>query len=477
MNFQNALYMAQEDGLLVDYVKEDDDIAVQDSLYTVGRRGVAGTIFVHKIAGAAAENGLSLPEVKRIAEKVNANVKSIGFALTSCTVPAKGSPTFELGDQEMEYGVGIHGEPGILRESIVGAQELARRMVGSLCNELKLRADSAARVAILVNGFGATPLMELYVLNKEVICELSGKGITVTHSLVGNYMTSIDMAGASVSILKLDDELESLLHFPCESLALNISGDTGDIVYCDFFAKDQECSEVWFEAETPKAYAEIGKELTLENMLYIVDVMGDSIIKNEVPFCELYSHAGDGDFGMSVAKGFKELKKEWKSIIGMPDPGISGFLDACSLIIMEHCGGASGPIWGSAFRAAGKSTAGKATLTVGDFAAMLQAAVEGIQATGERSFGRGAVVGDKTLVDALVPCTEAWKSCAAKGSAFKDAFQEGAASAVAGAKKTESIVAYMGRAGTAGERSLGYPDAGAYALGVIFGDIFNYLKF
>jgi dihydroxyacetone kinase len=471
MNFQNAMYMAKEDGFLVDYIKVDDDIAVQDSLYTVGHRGVAGTIFVHKIAGAAAEKGLDLAEVKRIAEKVIANVKSIGFALTSCTVPAKGSPTFDLGDAEMEYGVGIHGEPGIRREKIVCAKTLAERMVESICGELKLTADSDDRAAVLVNGFGATPLMELYVMNKEVIRELSGRGITVTRSHAGNFMTSIDMAGASVSVLLLDNELEELVNAPCESLALNISGDTDDIVYHEFFAENRSNGKVSFEVETPEIYGEIGSELTLENMVYIVDVMSACVIKNEVPFCEADSHAGDGDFGMSVAKGFKQLKSEWYSIVGKSGVTISDFLSACSLVIMEHCGGTSGPIWGSAFRAASKSVVGKRTLSVGDFAAMLQAAVLGIQATGERSFGRGAAVGDKTLVDALAPCADAWESCAAKGSGFKEAFADGAASAVEGAKKTESIVARMGRAGAVGERSLGYPDAGAYGLGVIFTDI------
>lgn len=173
MNFRNAAFLAQEDGITVDYVKVDDDIAVKDSLYTVGRRGVAGTVFVHKIAGAAVEAGKSLSEVKAIAEKAAANVKSIGFALTSCTVPAKGTPTFDIGEGEMEYGVGIHGEPGIRREPTTTAAELASRMVDALSQELALTGSE--RVALLVNGFGGTPLMELYLLNHQVTGELRKK--------------------------------------------------------------------------------------------------------------------------------------------------------------------------------------------------------------------------------------------------------------------------------------------------------------
>ena len=469
MNFKNALHMAAEDGLTIDYVRVDDDIAVEDSLYTVGRRGVAGTIFVHKIAGAAAEAGMSLPETKRIAEKVIANVKSIGFALTSCTVPAKGSPTFDLGGAEMEYGIGIHGEPGIRREAVASARELAGRMTASISDELGL--DPSSKVAVLINGFGATPLMELYVLNNEVIRELSGRDIAVARVFVGNYMTSLDMAGASISILKLDDEMESFMNAACESLALNISGACETVAYQDFFAEDKDGGDIAYSVETPASYAEIKTELTLNNIIYIVDVMSDCIIKNEQHFCELDSHAGDGDFGMSLAKGFRKLKAEWKSITGEAGMTISGFLNACSLIIIEHCGGASGPLWGSAFRAAAKSADGKESLTVGDVAELLSALIKGIQATEERSFGRGSVVGDKALIDALAPCADAWKDSANKNAGFKTAFKEGAGAAVEGAKKTESLAARVGRAGTVGDRSIGHPDAGAHALGVIFTEI------
>lgn len=476
MNFKNAALLAAEDGLPVDYIKVDDDIAVKDSLYTVGRRGVAGTVFVHKIAGAAAESGEELPKVKTIAEKVIANVKSIGFALSSCTVPAKGTPTFELGDDEMEYGVGIHGEPGISKIKMTKAGKLAERMVKALCDELCLETNGGDRVAVLINGFGASPLMELYLLYDEVAGELADRGIKVVRSFVGNYMTSIDMAGASLSILKLDNELEGLLNSPCETPALKVSGSVNSVEYSCPFAELVNQTECSFEVETSEQYAKIGQTLNINNFQYIVDVMSASIIANEVLFCEMDSHAGDGDFGMSVAKGFRQLKREWKEILKTSGDDVGAFLNSSSLVIMEHCGGASGPIWGSAFRAAGKLLAGKKEIGMTDFSQMMQEAVKGVQTTGERSFGRGAVVGDKTLIDALAPCADSWSACAAENKSIKEAFELGAAAAREGAESTKKIAARMGRAGTVGDRSIGYPDAGAYGLGVIFTDIFNALK-
>ncbi|CEQ24799.1 dihydroxyacetone kinase subunit DhaK [Paraclostridium sordellii] len=476
MNFKNAAYLASEDGIKVDYVRVEDDIAVEDSLYTVGRRGVAGTVFVHKIAGAAAELGKSLEDVKSIAQKAADNVRSLGFALTSCTVPAKGTPTFELGEDEIEFGVGIHGEPGIRREKMASADDLAKKMVDAILKDMNIVGNNE-EVAILINGFGGTPLQELYLLNNSVYRELSKKNIKINRAFVGNYMTSIDMEGASISILKLDDELKNLLSQVSDTPAFKVSGPVESVEYVDIY-EDNKCTEnATFEVETNLDFSKIENNiLTLDNMIYIVDKMSEVIIKNEVPFCELDAHAGDGDFGMSVAKGFKQLKREWKEITSNEKLSIGEFLNDCSMIIMEHCGGASGPIWGSAFRSAGKSIGNKKEINVKDFADMMKVSVKGIQSTGERSFGRGAVVGDKTLVDALVPCANSWETSAKNNDSFKEAFVKGAKEAVKGAKSTEQIVARMGRAGTVGERSLGYPDAGAYGIGVIFTEIANCIK-
>ncbi|MFI3176201.1 MAG: dihydroxyacetone kinase family protein, partial [Eubacteriales bacterium] len=471
MNFKNAAHLATEDGILVDYVKVDDDIAVEDSLYTVGQRGVAGTMFVHKVAGAVAETGADLSEVKRIANKAIENMSSIGFAFSSCTVPAKGTPIFTLAEDEMEYGVGIHGEPGIRRETVKTADELASRMVDSLLKAQSITEDEEGEIAVLVNGFGGTPLQELYLFNNSVMKVLANYKVKASRVFVGNYMTSIEMQGASLTIMKLDEELKQYLTAYSNAPAFSVSGKEEDATYVPL-SELGHADEANFTVETNEAYAVVlDNVLTLENMHYLVDKMCQVIIENEVPFCELDSHAGDGDFGMSVAKGFRELKREWAHVTRREITTIGEFLEECSMIIMEYCGGASGPIWGSAFRSAGKSIGTKTCATTKEFAELMQAAVAGIQSTGERSFGRGAVVGDKTLIDALVPCADVWTERVAEGISFKALMELGAKAAVDGAKKTESIVARMGRAGTVGERSIGYPDAGAHGLGVIFTEV------
>ncbi|MBP8640428.1 MAG: dihydroxyacetone kinase subunit DhaK [Oscillospiraceae bacterium] len=220
MNFDAAADMAKDDDINVEKVYVNDDVAVKDSLYTVGRRGVAGTIFVHKIAGAAAEKGKSLEEVKAVAEKVIANVRSIGFALTSCTVPAKGTPTFSLNEDEIEFGVGIHGEPGIAREKLATADELAEKMIDKIVSDIPYKEGD--EVALLINGLGATPLMELYLLNNSATAAISKRGIKIYKTFVGNYMTSIDMAGASITLLKLDDEMKALLDSPSDAPAMKV---------------------------------------------------------------------------------------------------------------------------------------------------------------------------------------------------------------------------------------------------------------
>ena len=220
MNFEMAAEMAETDGIPVKYVVTNDDVAVQDSLYTVGRRGVAGTIFVHKIAGAKAEEGAELEAVQAVAQKVVDNVRTMGMAIKPCTVPAAGKPGFELSDDEMEVGIGIHGEPGTHREPLKKADEIVDMLLEKILADIDY-ADS--EVAVLINGAGGTPLMELFIVNNHVSDVLAAKGIKVYKTFVGNYMTSIEMDGLSISLLRLDDEMKKLLDAKADKMCIRDS--------------------------------------------------------------------------------------------------------------------------------------------------------------------------------------------------------------------------------------------------------------
>ena len=218
MNFQMAADMLEAEGIETAQVIVNDDVAVQDSLYTAGRRGVGGTVLVEKMIGACAEKGASLAEVKRVAEKCNANVRTMGVALTSCTVPAAGKPTFDLPADEIEMGVGIHGEPGRKRVKMMSTKEITSVMMEAVVDDLPFKKGD--EVLVFVNGMGGTPLIELYIVYHEVAEFLAAKGITIARNLVGNYITSLDMQGCSITLMKMDDELKTLWDFPVHTPAL-----------------------------------------------------------------------------------------------------------------------------------------------------------------------------------------------------------------------------------------------------------------
>ncbi len=218
MNFEMAGELAEAEGIQTDYVVTNDDVAVEDSEHTSGRRGVAGTVFVHKICGAAADGGKDLAGIKELAERVNANVRSMGMALTSCIPPESGEPIFDIGENEMELGIGIHGERGSERREIGPASEMVDHMMGRILEDT---VDySGSEVAVMVNGMGGTPLMELYVAYASVRDVLERQGIQVYRMpYVGDYMTSLEMAGFSITLLKLDDEMKGYLEAPCNVAA------------------------------------------------------------------------------------------------------------------------------------------------------------------------------------------------------------------------------------------------------------------
>jgi dihydroxyacetone kinase-like protein len=218
MNFKLAAEDAADEGIDVDSVLIDDDVAVQDSLYTAGRRGVGATVLAEKIAGAAAERGDDLASVAGIARRVNERARSFGIALSSCIPPAAGKPIFELPEGEMEVGIGIHGEPGRRREPLASAKEIAALMVEAVLSDREI--DGGSRVLTFVNGMGGTPQIELYLLYGEVERRLRDAGLDPARQLVGSYITSLEMAGASLTVLELDDELLTLWDAPVRTAAL-----------------------------------------------------------------------------------------------------------------------------------------------------------------------------------------------------------------------------------------------------------------
>ena len=218
MNFEMAAELGGGEGIEVEAVVIDDDVAVQDSLYTAGRRGVGATVLAEKICGAAAEEGRNLADVAELCRKVNTNARSMGMALTSCIVPAAGKPTFELGDDEMEIGIGIHGEPGRERVKLTPSAEIVERLTVPIVEDLPF--EQGDQVLAFVNGMGGTPLIELYVVYNDLNRFLGERGITIARNLVGSYITSLEMAGCSITLLKLDDELTRLWDAPVKTAGL-----------------------------------------------------------------------------------------------------------------------------------------------------------------------------------------------------------------------------------------------------------------
>ncbi len=218
LNFETAAELAQAEGVNVATVVVNDDVAVEDSLYTAGRRGVAGTVLLERIAGGAAERGDTLEQVAAVAERVNANVRSMGVALAPCTVPHAGEPSFTLADNEIELGVGIHGEPGRRRMPMADANTITDQLLEPVLKDLG--ASSGEPVLLFVNGMGGTPLSELYIVYRRAAEVLAERGIRVERSLVGNYITALDMQGASVTVLRLDDEMTELWDSPVNTPAM-----------------------------------------------------------------------------------------------------------------------------------------------------------------------------------------------------------------------------------------------------------------
>lgn len=461
MNVKMAVKMAAKEGLEVKTVVANDDVASAPKDQRDKRRGVAGEIFMWKCGGAKAAQGASLDEVIATAQKAIDNCRSVGIGLTPCTLPAVGHPNFEIKDGTMEVGIGHHGEPGIEVCALETAAQMAQRMVDVVVPDYPFQ--SGDEVACLVSGLGATPVMELYVLYDEIEKILAAKGIKVYRSYVGNYFTSLDMMGATLTLMKLDEELKSLVDVEVYTMGMK-QGNLGQAAATQTFAAGAVQA-----ASSPAAGAvahAAGKKASREthgavvknaNGRDILLAMVKGIQDNKQYLGDVDGLIGDGDHGMNMNKGFTLYEEE----LGDKATSLTDGLYDLGNVLFNKIGGSMGPIYGTVLQAMSEKAEGQDAIDLTIFGEMLQAGLEGLYGI------VGARPGDKTLVDTLYPACEAVKKAAAEGKDFAAALDEMKAAAEAGKDSTVDLVAKFGRASRLGERSRGVLDAGATSCCII----------
>ncbi len=453
VNFKMAEQNAREDGIDVDHVIVDDDVAVKDSLYTVGRRGVAGTVLVHKCAGAMAETGAPLAEVKRVAQKVIDNVRTMGVAIEPCTVPAAGKPGFELADDEMEMGVGIHGEPGVRRAKMEPVDAMVDEMLDMILGDLDY---SGRDVAVLVNGSGATPPYELAIINNHVHDVLAAHDVHVWRTVMGPYMTSLEMRGFSLTLLRLDDELKALLDAPADAPAWTqgavAEGATDGSAEASAVADGQKGPK----GPTPTEVAGTSNAAEVDSTTQLVcnalAQVADALDAHKDELTQLDMPIGDSDHGINMARGFDAVRDLLPQLAGKDAPAV---LKKAGMTVISKVGGSSGPLYGTILRKLGVAVKRAGDLTLASFADGLEAGFAGIQDLA------GAQLGDKTMLDAMRPAIDALREGIDAGEDAAQVLTHAAQAAADGAGATVSLVAKKGRASYLGERSVGHKDPGA----------------
>lgn len=455
MNFDMAEDLCREDGIKTAHVRIRDDFASAPKERKKDRRGIAGDIFVVKCVGAACDAGLELDEVLRVAEKARDNVNTIGVATSPGTLPGNEKSTFELPEDEMEFGMGIHGEPGIERTKMMTADKMVDRMYAELKTEMDLKEGD--RVAVLVNGLGSTPLLELNIVYYNLYKHLKADGIVIHDSDIKVYCTCMEMGGFSISLLRLDDELVKYYDMPCYSPYFAKGELTGASAAAE--VEDEEEELEFDEADTEPAEIVRSKEGILEglnaedtkNMLIYI---ADKIIAQKPYLTEVDSAIGDGDHGIGMAGGMQKAKR--KLLKMERTENVYEIFETAGQAMLMNMGGASGVIFGSLYLAGAKEMEPQTVLGAEELANMLKKSLDAIRDRG------GAQVGDKTMVDALSPAVDAMA-----GSKDKGLFQMLTAAEEAarqGMEDTKKYIAKFGRAKSLLERAIGHQDAGATSV-------------
>ncbi|GMB79495.1 hypothetical protein NN6n1_02770 [Shinella zoogloeoides] len=450
LNFTMAAEELEQAGIPVRHVAVADDVASAPAGRKSERRGIAGDFFVFKVAGAAADLGEPLARVEALALAANEATRSIGVALSPCSLPQTGKPNFTIGDEDMEIGMGLHGEPGIRRQKLAPADAVTDELMDAILAELDLTAGS--RVAVLVNGLGATSQIELYVIFRRVKQRLDALGIDIHASWVGEYATSLEMAGASVTLMKLDDTLQALLDHPCRTPALVV----GAFEKTDVSARSRKAVKA---AESTAVAPEKPRELLTEGdvtpMIFraMMHTVGEQIIAEKNWLSELDGVIGDGDHGVTMEIGWKAVQHALEDT--QEDETIEGICKRMAKAFLDAVGASSGPLYATAFLRAGTAVSHRLNLDGAGMAEWLGAACQGI-----RDRGR-AEPGDKTMIDAWVPAVEAAQESARSGGSAIDVLLAARDGGEGGMKATAALESRRGRSAKLGERSVGHIDPGA----------------
>ncbi|MET0258819.1 MAG: dihydroxyacetone kinase subunit DhaK [Methylobacterium sp.] len=441
LNFGLAAEIARSEGLAVEMVVVADDVALETGPETAGRRGIAGTVLVHKVAGAAAAGGASLEEVRAAAAQAIAAVASMGVALSACTVPAAGRPGFTLGDDEIELGLGIHGEPGVRRMPMRPVRELVETLLDRIAGELPLaRGD---RIAVLVNDLGATPAMEISIAAAGVVEAARARGFAVERLWAGTFLTALDMAGCSVSVMRLGDELLAHLDAPASAPAWPGRG-AGPLA---------NAPATIAQAQQPAAVPVPGDGAAI---VAAVRAAAQALMAEEARLTDLDGRVGDGDLGLNLARGARDVLA---GIDAYGSANAASILRFLSATLRKSVGGTSGALYAAGLLRAARELDGIASPVARDWSAALSSGTKALATLGD------ARLGDRTMLDALLPAAETLAAHVGEAGALDVALE----AARRGTAATAAIASRRGRSSYLGERAIGTPDPGAEAVLVWLG--------
>jgi dihydroxyacetone kinase len=451
LNFGLAAELARAEGIPVETVLVADDVALA-AADNAGRRGLAGTVLVHKVAGATAEAGAALAEVAAAARAAAQAVRTMGVALSPCTVPAAGRPGFSLGDDEIELGLGIHGEPGVRRGPLEPADALVDRLLGTILADLA--PTTGDRVVLLVNNLGATPLMELAIVARRAVAILQERRLVLERVYLGTFLSALEMAGVSLSVLPVDAERLARLDAPTDAPAWPNAAARPRTATAAPPGSTVPTPSV--PAVTPAApRTPLGQALGAG-----LRAATDALIVAAPRLTAMDQVVGDGDLGISLERGARAVQA---ALLSYPLDDPAATLHALAVTLQRSLGGTSGPLYAAFFlRAAGSLRRGRPK----DPATWAEAFRAGCAGLGELG---GAAAGDRTMLDALVPAAAAFHDAVGAGRSVADALRAAAAAAAAGARATAGMRPRRGRSSYLGDRVLGHPDPGAEAVAVWLG--------